>query len=102
MTNFHGDKSVCHPNTENLDIDKGKSCFQLTLSEYQMREHGIVVDSVASKHYTAQGVPGTQTLYASDVVRCPLVDRGGLMGITLYPVEDGDEDRYEIFDITSD
>ena len=24
------------------------------------------------------------------------------MGVTLYPVEDGDEDKYEIFDITSD
>ena len=24
------------------------------------------------------------------------------MGITLYPVEDGDEDKYEIFDVTSD
>jgi hypothetical protein len=72
------------------------------LSEYQMREHGIVVDSVASKHFTAKGTPDTQTLYASDVVRCPLLDRGGLMGITLYPVEDGDEEKYEIFDLTSD
>src|SRR5687767_7058597 len=72
------------------------------LSEYQMREHGIVVDSVATKHNSTHGTPGTQTLCASDVVRCPLLDRGGLMGITLYPVEDGDEDLYEMFDLTSD
>ena len=45
------------------------------LSEYQMREHGLVVDSVASKHFSAPGTPGTQTLYVSDVVKCPLVDR---------------------------
>ena len=24
------------------------------------------------------------------------------MGVTLYPVEDGDEDKYEIFNVTSD
>ena len=72
------------------------------LSEYQMREYGLVVDSVASKHLSAPGTPGTQTLYVTDVVRCPLVDRGGLMGVTLYPVEDGDDNKYEIFNVTSD
>lgn len=36
------------------------------LSEYQMREYGIVVGSVASKHLTTNGQRGTQTLYVSD------------------------------------
>jgi hypothetical protein len=72
------------------------------LSEYQIREYGKVVDSVAMKHHSTDGNMGTQTLYASEVVRCPLVDRGGLMGLELFPVEEGDENRYEIFDITSD
>ena len=72
------------------------------LSEYQVREYGIVVDSVATKHLTTDGKRGTQTLYASDVVKCPLIDRGGLMGLRLYPFEEGDEDKYEIFTITSD
>jgi len=71
------------------------------LSEYQIRDFGLAVDSVASKHLSAQGIHGTQTLSVSDIVKCPLVDRGGVMGITLYPIEDGDENRYDIFDITS-
>ena len=72
------------------------------MSEYQVREYGIVVDSVASKYLTPDGRKGTQTLYATAEVKCPLIDRGGLMGIKLYPVEDGDEDLYDIYTITSD
>src|SRR5574339_995923 len=40
------------------------------LSEYQVREHGVVIDSVASKHLTTDGKRGTQTLYASESVKC--------------------------------
>ncbi len=72
------------------------------LSEYQIREYGLVLDSVARKHKSLDGKSGTQTMYVSDVVRCPLVDRGGLMGVQLYLVEDGDEELYDIFNITSD
>lgn len=72
------------------------------LSEYQIRKYGILVDSVASKHLTTNGQKGTQTLYASNEVKCPLNDRRGLMGLKLYPYEEGVEDRYEIFTITSD
>lgn len=72
------------------------------LSEYQLREYGIVVDSVASKHFTTDGKKGTQALYATSKVNCTLLDRGGLMGIKLYPVEDGDEDEYKVYTITAD
>jgi len=51
-----------------------------------------VVYSVASKQLTTDGKRGTQTLYASEHVKCPLIDRGGLMGIKLYLVKDDDED----------
>ena len=71
------------------------------LSEYQLREHGIVVDSVAKKHLSIGGIYGTQTLYASEGKECPLIDRGGIMGIQVYPIEDGDEDKYDIIDVTS-
>src|SRR5688500_12013295 len=40
------------------------------ISEYQVREHGIVVDFVASKHLTTNGKRVTQTLYVSDEVKC--------------------------------
>ena len=51
------------------------------LSEYQVRKYGIVIDSVANKHLITYGRRGTQTFYASEHVKCPLIDRGGLMGI---------------------
>ena len=78
-----------------------KNSYSTLLSEYQLRDHGIIVDSVATKHLTMNGKGGTQTLYASSLVKCPLIDRGGLMGLKLYPIDEGDEDRYEIITITS-
>lgn len=41
------------------------------LSEYQLREHGVVIDSVARKHLSTGGTYGTQTLYASEGKECP-------------------------------
>ena len=61
----------------------------------------MIVNFVVTKHLTIIGTSGTQTIYASSVVKCPLVDRGGLMGLKLYLVDVGDEDRYEIITITS-
>lgn len=40
--------------------------------------------------------------YMYQTVKCPLVDRGGLMRVKLYPYEEGDDEKYEIFTITSD
>ena len=71
------------------------------LSEYQIRENGLVIDPVATKHKTIHGY-GTQTFYVSDDVQVPLLDRGGLMGAEILPYEDGDDEKYEIFDITQD
>jgi len=78
-----------------------KNSYISLLSEYQSRDHRIIVDSVGTKHLTSNGTRGTQTLYASNLVKCPLIDKGGLMGLELYPVEEGNEDRYEIVTITS-
>ena len=61
-----------------------------------------MVDSVASNHVATDGRRGTQTLYASEHAKCSLIDRRGFMGIKLYPVEDDDEDKFEIFTITVD
>ena len=41
-------------------------------------------------------------MYASDVVKCFLVDRGGLKGIKLYPVEEDDKDAYKTVTINAD
>jgi hypothetical protein len=48
------------------------------LSEYQMRENGIIVDSVAKTHKKdADGTFGTQSITIDDHTTIPLIVRGG-------------------------
>ena len=70
------------------------------LSEYQIRETGLVIDSVASKHKSSNKEFGKQRFELNDVVHVPFEDRGGLMGFEILPYEQGDEDRYDVFEIT--
>ena len=56
------------------------------LSEYQLREHGTVVDSVAKKHKHVNGTHGTQQLYLNDVVSINFEDRGGVNGFSIAPI----------------
>jgi len=46
------------------------------LSEYQIREHGLVIDSVATKHRTIQGGYGTQSFYVTKELTIPFEDGG--------------------------
>ena len=64
------------------------------LSEYQIRENGFVLDSVAEKHMKAPGVPGSQHLVLNDVLHIPFVDRGGIMGFGILPIEEGKMDKW--------
>ena len=68
------------------------------ISEYQAREHGIIIDSVSKRHRTVHGTFGTQRMILSPDVYLPFVDRGGLMGFEIMPWSDGDEEIYEIFE----
>ena len=70
------------------------------LSEYQIREYGLVIDSVAKKHHGPNNTFGTQSFQVNPWVSIHLQDQGGLMGFELLPIEDGDEDRYDIITIT--
>ena len=54
------------------------------LSEYQVREYGLVIDSVAKKHKSAHGVPGTQCFHLNSWVYIGFEDRGGVMGLRYY------------------
>ena len=72
------------------------------ISEYQVREHGIAIDSVSKRHKTAHGTYGKQCMTLSENVYLPFVDRGGIMGFEILPWEEGDENIYDIFNITSD
>jgi hypothetical protein len=71
------------------------------LSEYQIREYGLVIDSVAKKHKTAHNQYGTQRFQVNSYVHVDFEDRGALMGFEILPVEDGDEDKYDVITITS-
>ena len=51
-------------------------CSVTLLSEYQIREHGFVIDFVATKHYKAPGIPGQQRLVLNEDVHIPFQDRG--------------------------
>ena len=75
------------------------------LSEYQMRDHGYVVDSVAAKHKSSPNTYGTQRLILNDVVHVPFEDRGGIMGFEILPILPGEIDevdpKLDIFEMTS-
>ena len=71
------------------------------LSEYQIREYGLVIDSVAKKHFIAPNVKGQQKFQVNQYVHINFEDRGGLMGFELLPIEPEDEDIYDIITITS-
>ena len=71
------------------------------LSEYQMREHGIIIDSVAKKHKSVDGQQGTQCFQLNQSSYINFEDRGGLMSFEILPIEEGDEKRYDIITITS-
>ena len=58
------------------------------ISEYQVRESGMVIDSTANKHRTIDGRFGTQQLYLNEKVSIPFEDRGALMGFELLPIKD--------------
>jgi hypothetical protein len=72
------------------------------LSEYQIREHGYVFDSVAKKYHSVNGQYGTQTFYLGNNLEVNLVDRGMLMGMEILPIEPDDEKELEIITITGD
>ena len=57
-----------------------EGCPVTLLSEYQIREHGFVIDSVATKHLKAPGIHGQQRLVLNEDVHIPFQDRGGING----------------------
>ena len=71
------------------------------LSEYQIREYGLIIDSVAKKHRSSHGTNGTQLFQLNPWVHINFEDRGGLMGFEILPLEPDDENKYDIITITS-
>jgi len=55
------------------------------LSEYQIREYGLVIDSVAKKHRSAHGQYGTQKFQVNSWVHIDFEDRGDSWGLNYFP-----------------
>jgi hypothetical protein len=72
------------------------------LSEHQVRENGLIINSVSKRHKTGPDAFGTQRMTVSEHIHVPFVDRGGLLGCEILPWEIGDEDVHDVFDITRD
>ena len=71
------------------------------LSEYQVREYGKIIDSVAKKHLKATDTYGTQRFDVDPDCHIGFIDRGGIMGFEVLPYEEGDDERYSRIEITS-
>src|SRR5210317_834891 len=72
------------------------------ISEIQVQQKGIAIDSTAMIHCTPQGTPGTQGMILNDVLKISFTNCGGIMGFKILPFKKGDQDRYEINQITSE
>ena len=72
------------------------------LSEYQIRDYGLIVDSTAPQHKGINSDSGKHRIQLSSDVYVPMHNQGGLMGITILPWEQNDEDKYEVFTLTAD
>jgi len=75
------------------------------LSEYQVRDYGYVIDSVANKHRKSATEFGTQRLTLSQLVHVPFEDRGGIMGCEIMEITAADFNEhnsplYDVFELT--
>lgn len=84
-----------------LPVQTLSVCPIILLSEYQIREYGLEIDSVARKHKSLYDRQGTQCFYVNSWVYIDFEDRGGLMGFEMLPIEDGDEDLYDVVTVIS-
>ena len=85
-----------------------EGCPITLLSEYQVRDHGFILDSVATKHKKGPGQWGTQRLELNDVVHLPFQDLGALMGFEILEITEEDlkamdplNPGIDVFEITS-
>jgi hypothetical protein len=71
------------------------------LSEFQMRENGIVVDSVAKTHRKdAYGAIGIQSITIDEQTTIPIIVRGGLMTFQFQAPNEADYEMCRIVELT--
>jgi hypothetical protein len=76
------------------------------LSEYQVRSHGCIINSVTKNHRIGFGNSaddfGTQSIMLHPNMKIALKNRSALMTFDLLPPSDDDMESLPIIDITSD
>jgi hypothetical protein len=73
------------------------------ISEFQVRNHGLILDSVSAKHRAhVDGDKGTQAFWLSDDQKLPLKVKGGLMTFAFCTPTWDDMEKMEIIDITTE
>ena len=65
------------------------------ISEHQVREHGLVIDSVAKKHMLTATQHGAQSFHLNEDVHVPFVDKGGSMGMEILDISEDDTDEHD-------
>jgi hypothetical protein len=71
------------------------------ISEFQVRSHGLVIDSVHKEHVASiDGRKGTQSFYLSEDDAIPLVMKGGLMTFENREPSTEDYERLDVIEIT--
>ena len=72
-------------------------------SEFQIRAYGKVLDSCSTGHVLCSDplMHGKQRFELNEGSTIQLVNRGGIMGLPIFPFADGDETKYPIVEITS-
>ena len=78
----------------------------LLISEYQVRYNGIVINSCSTNHK----ISSDPVLYGKRRVEwtapdgtpnfTPIVNRGGTIGIPIFPYEEGDDKKFPIIELT--
>ena len=73
------------------------------LSEFQLRQYGLIIDSVSKTHVLSKNPPllGTQRIYLPNGMEIDLNNRGGIMAIPQFTYQPGDNEILKIIEITS-
>ena len=77
-----------------------KSSHVSIISEYQVRDYGLIIDSCSTRHRKAHNKYGSQRFQLNDVIHSKFVDIGALMALEVLPYKEGDDEIYDIIDIT--
>ena len=66
------------------------------ISEYQVRDFGLIIDSISERHPKGPNEFGTQRFQLNDVIHAKFVDIGALMALEVLPYEEGEIGRAHV------